>query len=605
MSSSFIPPNKENIKKRYDNNKELYCNLIEEVKLIIDRNIKNRKIKISHIESRLKKFNKFYEKIMRKKYIGDPFELIEDIGGVRIICVFMADLKKIKNIINENFETIKSDISSEKEDLKFGYLSDHYIVRLPDYFKGEIYDKIKHLKCEIQVRTISMHAQAEVSHDLDYKKKVGIPIKNKKGFAALTGLTYTFDSTVDKIKQDIEKSKKEQYPSLLNSVSIDDVHRKVRDGLSTYKKIDETDVKILEGLSLLGPRNLALVAEYLKKPTTFISNRIELMLSNFILFIHLNPYHTNMGLRKAVIFVEAFLGHADLLLDCLRVNDYWLYLSRIYGRYEGWGGIWTIPNDNVEDFKLFLKSLVDLGVAKNVEINWTTCHEGIPVTSRWFSIEENSWVFNWDEWINEVENIEGELPWTVKDPEDWPIRVDYTDLLIIKELEKDGRATMTDISKNIGIPLETVKYHFREHVLKRDLIEGYQIEIYRFPPLSSEMLFFKFEFDSHEKFKKFALSLLDKPFPIGIVKILGKNSLIITVNLPKVEFRRFINALDILIRKGMLESYSYWNQDMFMQWRETIPYQYFENVKWKYDIKGQMEELANIIEKNNFLKSNF
>ncbi len=386
----------------------------------------------------------------------------------------------------------------------------------------------------------------------------------------------------------------------MSESTLDYIDVKIRTALSTLDKIDELDVKILEGLSFLGPRNLAILAEHLGMPVTTLRYRVCRMLDDSILFLHLNPYHTNMGLRKAVIFVEAFLGFEDLLLDCLRINDYWLYLCRIYGPYEGWGGIWTVPNDNVEDFKLFLKSLVDLGVAKNVEINWTTCHEGIPVKSRWFNVEENSWVFNWNEWITEVENIEGELPWTVKDPEAWPIRVDYTDLLIIKELEINGRATMTNISKNIGVPLETVKYHFREHVSKRDLIEGYQIDIIRFPPLSSELLFFKFDFDSQEKFKKFALSLHDKPFPVHIGKIVGENMLESHIYLPKKEFRKFIKALSTLIRKGLLKSYKYWIQDMFTQWRETIPYEHFENGGWKYDIEVQLEEMANIVKKNGF-----
>lgn len=381
---------------------------------------------------------------------------------------------------------------------------------------------------------------------------------------------------------------------------LDYIDIKIRDALTTLSKIDAVDVKILEALSFLGPRNLKLIAEHLDLPPTTLRYRVRRMLEDSILFIHANPYHTNMGLKKAVIFVEAVHGYEDLLLDCLRINDFWLYLCRIYGPYEGWGGIWTVPLDNAEDFKLFLWRLIDLGVAKSFSVNWTTCHEGIPVKTRWFSIEENSWTFNWPEWMNELETIEGELPWTIQEPDDWPIRVDYTDLLIIKELEKDGRISLTDLSKNIGVPLETAKYHYRQHVLKRELIEGYQMEIFRFPPLSSEFLFFKFDFDSHEKFKKFALSLLDKPFPTFIGKVLGQNSLISHMNLPKKEFRKFIKALSLLIRKGLLKSYNYWIQDMFIQWRETIPYEHFENGKWKYDIEGQLEELANITEKTSF-----
>lgn len=391
----------------------------------------------------------------------------------------------------------------------------------------------------------------------------------------------------------------------MKKTNIEIVDKKFRDAFATLGKIDDVDVKILEALSLFGPRNLALIAKHLEMPPTTVRYRVCQMLNDSILFLHLNPYHTNMGLRKALVFVEAVQGYENLLLDCLRVNDYWLYLCRIYGPYEGWGGIWTIPNGNVDDFNFFFYSLIDFGVAKSVEINWTTCHEGIPVKSRWFSIEENSWVFNWDEWIREVETIEGDLPFTLVEPDDWPIKVDYEDLLIIKELEKDGRKPLTEISKILNIPIETVKYHFREHISKRGLIEGYQIEISRFPSLISELLFFKFEFDSYDNFKKFALSLHDKPFPVHLGKVIGENALTSHIYLPKKEFRKFIDALSTLIRKGLLKQYRYVIQDLFLQWRETIPYQHFKNGMWKYDRDRQREELVNIIEKAGSCISNF
>jgi DNA-binding Lrp family transcriptional regulator len=371
---------------------------------------------------------------------------------------------------------------------------------------------------------------------------------------------------------------------------------KVRDAQSAWNKLDEVDVKILQGLSVLGPRNLKMIANDLKMPSTTVRYRVKRMLEDSILFFHLNPYHTNMGLKKAVVFVEASQGYEDTLLDCLRVNDFWLLLCRVYGPFEGCGGIWTIPKDNASDFESFLQSLKNLGVAESVETNWSTCFEGIPVYNRWFDVEKGFWVFNWDEWIREVETIEGELPYTLVEPDDWPIQVDYEDVLIIKELEKDGRMTLSDMSKKLDMPLEKLKYHFREHVSKRGLIEGYQIEIYRFPSLISEYLFFKFEFDSHEKMEKFALSLLDKPFPIFMGKVLGNDSLIVHVYLPRQEFRKFISSLSKLIKKGLLKRYHYIFEDMFQVWRQTIPYEYFRNDKWDYDWEKHLAELNKIVD---------
>jgi hypothetical protein len=136
-----------------------------------------------------------------------------------------------------------------------------------------------------------------------------------------------------------------------------------------------------------------------------------------------------------------------------------------------------------------------------------------------------------------------------------------------------------------------VKYHFREHISKRGLIEGYQVEIYRFPSLISEYLFFKFEFETYEKFKKFTLSLHDKPFPIFMGKVLGENALISQVYLPKWAFRNFISSLSILIQRGHLKDYHYVIEDMFQVWRETIPYEYFKDGEWHYDHKNHIKEL--------------
>jgi len=380
-------------------------------------------------------------------------------------------------------------------------------------------------------------------------------------------------------------------------VDKDRLDVRIRQALTTWKKIDETDIAILEGLSMIGPRNLALIAKQLGLPASTIRFRVRRMISNSILFLHLNPYHTNMGLKKVVLFIEAVPGFEDLLLKCLKIVDFWIQLFRIYRPYEGCGGVWTIPKENVEDFSSFLKSLQDRGIAKSIEAHWSTCFQGVPVRKRWYSEGEGSWGFNWEEWANELETIQGELPYTLVEPEDWPIKADYIDLLIIKELEIDGRATLNYISKKLNQPLPKIKYHFYNHVLKQGLVEDYQVEIYRFPFPVCELLFFKFEFDEYDKMVKFALSLLDKPFAIFMGKVLGENSLISQIYMPKWEFRKFVHTLSILIRRGFMKKYRYFIEDMYQTWRETIPYQHFKDGRWNYDNNKHHEELNNILEK--------
>ena len=375
-----------------------------------------------------------------------------------------------------------------------------------------------------------------------------------------------------------------------------EVEEGVIDAFSSLSKLDSKSLDILKAISIHGPRNLAYIADKVNIPPTTVRYRVNQMLSQHTLFFHLNPYHTNMGLKKAIVFAEAAQGHEDFLLKCLQVNKFWIYLFRCYGPYEGCGGVWTIPINQTIEYERFLSTLEEAGVAKAVHLYWSTCFQNVPVTKKWFDREKGSWVLNWDEWLDEVQKIEGELPDTLRDPDDWPIKADYVDLLIIKELEKDAKITFPNLSRILKIPLETIKYHYREHIMKRRLLESYQVIIYRFPFAISEMLFFVFKFDSYDNLTKFALSMLDKPFSYMLGKVLKENMLISHIFLPRTEFRNFVMALSTLVRKGFLREYTYVFQDMRQTWRVTIPYEFFKDGDWNYDHLKHINELEKVIE---------
>ena len=107
-------------------------------------------------------------------------------------------------------------------------MSDHYIVKIPKKCSGARYDSIKSLKCEIQVRTISMHAWGTVSHHLDYKQDVDIPSNLKKDFYALSGIFYVADSLFEQfrmarnttLKPVVESAKKYEF-DLATELNLD------------------------------------------------------------------------------------------------------------------------------------------------------------------------------------------------------------------------------------------------------------------------------------------------------------------------------------------------------------------------------------------------
>jgi len=365
-------------------------------------------------------------------------------------------------------------------------------------------------------------------------------------------------------------------------------------------KLDSSDVKILEAVGTYGPRNLRLLATELGMKRGTVWKRVKRLSSHFFLQFHVNPYHTNMGLKKAVVIAWANPGKEDLLFDCLFVNDFRNFISRCYGGREGCFGIYVVPNDHIPEFKEFLRMLEKLGLTRDLQIIWSTCFQNVNPTQNWFDPKTESWTFSWDDWVEEVATEGTELPYTLVDPASFTNKADYTDIFIVKELEKDAAISFVDIAKKLNVNRQNVERHYRDHVLKRGLIESVQVTVSPFDIRgASEPLFFHFRFNDETQMAKFALSLLDKPFVHFLGKVLSEKALVAYTHfLSKRDFRGFVGALSELVSRGALQDYDYFFIDLERRARETIRHDFFKNGSWIYDHNRHMQSLQNVIAKN-------
>jgi hypothetical protein len=87
---------------------------------------------------------------------------------------------------------------------------------------------------------------------------------------------------------------------------------------------------------------------------------------------------------------------------------------------------------------------------------------------------------------------------------------------------------------------------------------------------------------------------MDKPFARGLGKILGRNTLLANLYMPRAEFRKFVGILSKLLRAGQLKSYDYVIIDPVGSKRQTIAYEHFENKKWHYDHEKHIRNLEKI-----------
>jgi ppGpp synthetase/RelA/SpoT-type nucleotidyltranferase len=203
----FTPPPRAELRREYNERKPLYDSLVSEIRFHLEKCLKRDGVEVYSIKSRVKGFDSFYEKIKRMEIGSDFFNRVEDLAAVRVICRYLSDLESIKAIMISEFRVLKADTFRTRSAEHFGYMSDHYTVSLPKEYSGPRYDEVKNLKCEVQVRTILMHAWANVSHHLDYKKKTDIPSEFRKDFNAISGTLYMADTHFEILRQKTEKSK--------------------------------------------------------------------------------------------------------------------------------------------------------------------------------------------------------------------------------------------------------------------------------------------------------------------------------------------------------------------------------------------------------------
>ena len=196
--------------------------LRQEVVFILDSIEIETGIKTHAVESRVKSYNSLVGKMSLPDHqkISDVIDMV----GCRVICLFKSDLDRIVEFIRSRFEIVSLDNKIEESTDSFGYMSIHCVCVMKTEYIGPRYDRIAQIPFEIQIRTLCMHAWAAISHYLDYKTELDIPIQLRKGLNALSGLFYVADAQYEELYKSRQTSRDE---TMSHSVNTDDDSRQL------------------------------------------------------------------------------------------------------------------------------------------------------------------------------------------------------------------------------------------------------------------------------------------------------------------------------------------------------------------------------------------
>ena len=127
---------------------------------------------IESIKTRIKTPASILEKLNRRNLpicIDSLENGLTDIAGIRVICPFPDDIYNVAELLTNQDDVItvarKDYIKNPK---KNGYRSLHLIIEIPIFLASGK----KHMKVEVQLRTIAMDFWASLDHKLRYKQNL-------------------------------------------------------------------------------------------------------------------------------------------------------------------------------------------------------------------------------------------------------------------------------------------------------------------------------------------------------------------------------------------------------------------------------------------------
>lgn len=156
------------------------------------------------IKSRIKEPLSIINKMKRKGFplsVESMEQNLFDIAGIRVICSFCDDIYSIAQLLTRQDDIILVEVKDYIKNPKpNGYRSLHLILDIPIFLSSGK----KHMKVEVQFRTIAMDFWASLEHKVKYKKDVEHPEEIVAELKECADVISAMDCRMQEIRNKIE-----------------------------------------------------------------------------------------------------------------------------------------------------------------------------------------------------------------------------------------------------------------------------------------------------------------------------------------------------------------------------------------------------------------
>jgi len=195
----------------------------------------------------------------------------------------------------------------------------------------------------------------------------------------------------------------------------------------------------------------------------------RLMGSGFTM--HATIAYEKLGLQCIILVVRLgreFEKHVKEVLSALHDSCYVEAYSRTvpFGYYFM---IASVPREHVAAFIGLANRMKTAGLFSSLRVLRSEWRRDIPMRAELYDFERNTWAFDWEHPKMSYDGAREQKP-------SQRVRFDINDLEILKHRQLDATATLRDISKKIGVQTHSLRYHYRNHLVRRGLIYRYRLD---------------------------------------------------------------------------------------------------------------------------------